>query len=293
MTIRDIYTLKVSRPIKIKPRKEATVNLKLVKVPPCYNTILTGKVSYRNIAIKNANVIVLDKNNNQISRTLTDENGIYKFINILKPGKYNVIASAIGYNISNIRKIVINEKIPRKLSFRMKKNLININGILYGKILETGSRKPIENADVYMKTLEKDCEKVYKTTSNEDGEYLIYNILPDNYKIEIKKQGYKKVESLKLKIEKYDRILLYFDLTKNQNYNKSTISGTITFEEKPISEVAVFLYLLDKEKNEEIIQIQESNKDGFYIFSNVEKGCYIVKAKLQQKVIYEKKFVIE
>lgn len=288
----DIYILGESDPFEIKTQEEVTVNLELEKAPFCYHTLLTGKVLSRNLPIRNATVMVLDENCSPLASAITDENGIYKFINVLKPGRYKVIASAIGYNTSDIKTILINQHEVTKLSFTLKKSSIFVNGIIYGKILESGSRKPIEAAEIYLKAKDTD-ETIYITMSNHNGQYLLYNVLPNNYKLVIKKQGYMSTEPYVLKVEKFDRICLYFDLIKEPCDYKNTISGKITCNETPISKAAVFLYLLDKEDNEKIVQIQETNENGIYLFSNVESGNYLVKGKQQNDVIYEKCYTIE
>lgn len=293
MFINDFYKLKASNPIEIQAHEEATINLELEKVPPCYQTLLTGKILYKCLPIKNATVMVLDEDCKPLFHTLTDEYGFYRINNILNPGKYKVIASAIGYKTSKIITICIKENEVNKQSFTLKKSLIVENGIVYGKILESGSKKPIENAVVYLKSMKDGCKMIYKASSNSSGQYLIYNIIPNDYVIIIEKQGYMESDPLELTIEKYDRILLYFDLIINSYYCKNTISGAITLKETPISEVAVFLYLLDEQKNEKVVQIQETNENGFFLFSNVESGLYIVKAKMQNSVVYEQIFSLE
>lgn len=293
MFIHDIYVLGESDLFEIKTHEEVTINLGLEKVPPCYHTLLSGKILYKDLPIKNATVMVMDVNGSPLSSTITDENGNYRFHDLLKPGKYKAVASAIGYNASNVKIILINQNEETKLSFVLKKSLIFVNGIVYGKIIESGSRKPIEDADIYLKSSADNCETFYKTISNHSGQYLIYNILPNHYKMIIQKQGYMVNEPIEIKIEKYSRIILYFDLIRKSTDCKNTIDGMITFEENPIPNAAVFLYLLDKQKNEKIVQIQETNENGLFLFSNVESGYYFVKGKLQDSVIYEKSFIIE
>ncbi|MFA9466103.1 MAG: carboxypeptidase regulatory-like domain-containing protein [Velocimicrobium sp.] len=215
MFVHDMYVLGESDPFEIKMREEATVNLELKKVTPCYHTSLVGNVCYRNLPIRNATVMVLDENCSPLSSTTTDENGRYRFCSIIKPGKYKVIATAIGYNTSNMKTICISKNIVTRLSFTLKKSWIVANGIVYGKILEAGSKKAIEGANVYLKASKDDCEMIYKTISNHGGQYLIYDIWPNNYKIIIEKKDYMVTEPIELKIEKYNRICLYFDLIKD------------------------------------------------------------------------------
>lgn len=291
MLIHDIYTLGESNSFEIKTHEEVTVNLELEKIPPCYPTLLTGIVFCKGFPIRNATIMVMDDNYNPLASDVTDENGKYKFSNILMPGQYKAIASAIGYNISDIHEIVINPNEETKLAFPLKKSFICANGLVYGRILEVGSAKPIEDAEIYLKCVFTD--KIYKTMSNHSGQYLIYDLLPNKYKIVVKKQGYMVSEPLVLKIEKYDRTCLYFDLIRDTDDCKNTISGMITVDKSAVCKAAVFLYLLDEVKNEKIVQVQETNKHGFFIFSNVESGSYLVKGKQQNSVIYEKSFVIK
>lgn len=291
MFIHDIYVLGESDSFDVKTHEEITVDLELEKVPPCYHTIFTGKVFYKNFPIRNATVMVMNDNCSPVSSTITDDNGIFKFYNI-EPGQYKVIASAVGYSTSEIKTIQINQNEITKLSFELMRSFIFINGIVYGKILEVGSREPIENADIYLKSMDAD-KIIYKTKSNHNGQYLIYNILPNDYKMVIQKQGYMISEPLVLKVEKYSRICLYFDLIEDSKYKNNTISGKITSDGVPIKKAAVFLYLFDQTQNEKIVQIQETNEDGYFLFTNIESGSYLVKGKLQNSIIYEESFSIE
>lgn len=292
MYIHDIYVLGESSSFELKTREEAVVDLELEKVPPCYHTLLTGKVLYRDLPISKATVMVMDNNYRPLSSTVTDENGIYRFYNMLKPGKYKVIASASKYETSNTKIVLIRYEEVTRLSFTLKKSLLFDNGIVYGKVLETESGKPVEDAGIYLKSLACEDNTIYKTMSNHNGQYLIYNILPESYKMIVQKEGYMEAEPSIIKIEKQSRIVLYFDLIKKSHNDKNTISGRITFYEKPLPGVPVFLYRLDKEETEKIVQIQETNENGLYLFSNVKSGTYLVKGKLQNSVIYEKSFII-
>jgi hypothetical protein len=290
MYFNDIYILKASNPFDIMEYEEVTVNLELEKVPPCYHTVLKGTVLYKDLPIKNATVKVFDKNYNPLYHAATDMNGNYVFDNILAPGEYKVIATAEGYNTSITKNIKIKMNSINKLSFSLKQSSVFVNGIVYGKVLEAVSQKPIDNALVYLKSLENDCETVYKTTSNSSGQYLIYNIIPNRYKLIMQKQGYFESIPIELIIENNERIIMNVDLIKNSKCYKSTLNGTITFDKKPISDVAVFLYLIDNSGAEEVVQIQQTNKYGHFLFSNVESGSYIIKGTLQNGVLFEKHF---
>ncbi|MDD4843181.1 MAG: carboxypeptidase regulatory-like domain-containing protein [Anaerotignum sp.] len=292
MRIHDVYILGESDSFEIKTHEEVTVNLELKKVPPCYHTLFMGKVHCWNFPIRNAVVMVLDDNYNPVSSSITNENGIFEFRNILKPGKYKVIASAVGFNTTGVTTVFIRQNEVTKLMVSLNKSSIFINGIVYGKILEAASGEPIEDAKVYLKSV--GCgEAIYETMSNHNGQYLIYNIFPDHYQMVVQKQGYMGTEPLMIKIERYSQVCLYFDLVRKSYFFKNTISGIITVDKTSLVGAAVFLYIFDKEGNERIVQTQETNENGLYLFSNVENGHYLVKGKLQNYVVYEESFIVE
>lgn len=292
MCIHDVYILGESDSFEIKLREEITANLELKRAPPCYHTFFTGRALYRNWPIKNAAVMVLDENCVPLYSSITNEKGIFKFRNIIKPGKYKVIASGMGYNTTEMATVFICENEVTKMIFSLKKNPVFANGIVYGKVLETGSGKFIEDANIYLKSVRWD-KTIYKTMSNENGQYLIYNIIPNHYEMVVQKQGYMVTEPLSLIIERCSQVCLYFDLIGNPYDCKNTISGVITCDASPLSKVAVFLYLIEMKGFERIVQMQETNENGLFLFSNVEKGHYLVKGKLQNNVVYEKPFIIK
>lgn len=214
MFINDIYILKASDPFEIEAREEADVNLWLKKVPPCYRTLLTGRVLFKNTPIKNATVLVLNKHNKPLFHTVTNEKGVYEFRNLLKPGEYNVIAKAFGYKTSRTKSIKIKANRVEKLSFTLKKSHVFENGVVYGRIFEAVSRKPIENANISLISLPDGCMAFYKTRSNHCGQYFIYDILPGKYRMVIKKQGYEVSNVKEITISKHDCIELNIDLIR-------------------------------------------------------------------------------
>lgn len=212
MFAEDSYLLTASHTFEVRDRQEITVNIELAKEPPCYNTLLTGRVLHKNRPIKRAVVQVYDCKGNPLSHALTNCKGIYRFKNILVPGIYKVVATADGFRTSIIIKIKIElKKITRK-SFHLKKCSIFCNGILYGNVREANSNKPIESACIYLKN--KDGT-IYKTTSNKDGQYIIYNIRPNSYNLIVMKYGYRTLKSIPLNIDKnhlyIERLFCYND----------------------------------------------------------------------------------
>jgi hypothetical protein len=187
MFVKDSYLLTASHTFELKGMQEVTINIKLIKVPPCYETLLTGRVFHKNVPIKRAVVNIFDCKYNPLYHTVTNSRGVYRFHNILAPGIYNVVVAVNGYQTSITRKIKIKKnKVVRK-SFQLKKCLVFENGIIYGKVRKVESKKPIKGTFIYLKDR---YGMVYKTTSNKDGQYIIYNIRPSKYKVVVMKDGY-------------------------------------------------------------------------------------------------------
>ncbi|MBD7911903.1 MULTISPECIES: carboxypeptidase-like regulatory domain-containing protein [Clostridium] len=292
MLIEDKYILKDSNPFKMQPYEEATINLELEKNPPCYSTLLTGRVFDRDSPISNATVAVFDRNLNPLFHTTTNEEGIYNFINVLNPGEYKVVASAKYYSTSTAKCIVLRPNDVYELSFSLKTNSALLNGLVYGKILMEGRNMAIPDAIINLKSSDDPNKIIYRTTSNNNGQYIIYDILPYKYIMEVKKVGYLPFNPIELTVETYKFIPLNVNLIRDSSNSTGTISGTILSHKVPVSNTAVFLYSLNARGNETIVQVQVTNKYGVYLFSDVSNGSYMVKCKLQNGEDFQRNITI-
>jgi hypothetical protein len=285
MFIKDSYLLTASHTFEVKEMQEITVNIELAKVPSCYHTLLIGRVLHKKMPIKRAVVQVYDCKDNPLFHAVTNCKGVYRFSNILAPGIYKVVATADGYWTSRTRKIKIKTNKVIRMSFHLKKCSIFNNGIIYGKVRVADSKKPIEGACIYLKD---EDGKVYKTTSNKDGQYIIYNIRPNCYQLIVRKHGYRTFKTSALSVDKNDRIMLYVDLKERcGNYNR-TISGVINYKDKPVSDAPVFLFRVDNEGNKSLAKVQLTNGEGAFMFTSIPEGTYILKGKSQSREKFEK-----
>jgi uncharacterized surface anchored protein len=215
MFIKDSYLLAASHTFELKDMQEVTVNIALNKVPPCYYTLLTGRVLHRRKPIKGAVVKIFDCKYNPLFHAVTNSRGMYQFHNVLPPGKYKVVAAADGYQTSRVRRIKLKKKRVVKESFHLRRCPLYMGGVIYGKVREVKSRESIEGATVYLRD---ERGLIYKTTSNKEGQYIIYSIRPNKYKLTVKKHGYVTSKSLEFTVNKNDRIMLPVDL-KECNYS--------------------------------------------------------------------------
>lgn len=293
MVIRDAYALGESDPFYIKQNEEITVDLTLNRTPPCPRTLLTGKVFFgRGIPARGAAVLVMDRSDRPLFRAQTNQYGVYAFRNILQPGRYYVMASARGYDPSDIKAVLLKTQEAARIPFVLRKSALCMNGLLYGKILETAGGGPVRDADVFLGSSQKGGATAYRTKSNQAGQYLIYNVLPGFYRLFARKEGYRAMSPVNVQIEPHSRVMLCLDLLKSP-YDDRLISGAVTRDDRPVPGACVFLYRLDGPGKEEIVQTQEANEDGIFLFSHVGSGIYLVKGKLQNEEVYEKLFEAE
>lgn len=206
MVIKDSYILKESASFDIKEREEITIDLELVRIPPCYHTLLIGKVLCYNYPVMNATVLILDCKGSPCYHTTTDEYGIYRVRHILVPGIHRVIVSAVGYHTSLSKTVYVCEYNITYLSFQMEQNIRDTYGVFFGQILEYGTWIPMNGVEIYLKSVECGKEILYRTRSNYNGFYLIYEILPNSYQLELRRHGFKATDSLDMEINEYDHI---------------------------------------------------------------------------------------
>jgi hypothetical protein len=294
MFIHDIYILGASDPFQIKEFDEVTVDLELRKVSSRYHTILTGRVLYKDFPIKNATVKVFDHDFKPLFHAVTNEKGIYHFKHLLKPGEYKVIAVANGFRTSDTKNVRILENAVTKLSFSLIRCFLPGRGIVYGRIMEAVGRKPVKNAAVCLMGFLNGQKTIYETTSNHSGNYLFYDILPNQYAMTVKKPGFRFQGPIWLQVERQDRIVLHVDLVRKRNASFNSIYGMVTFERKPVCDAAVILYRIESADagNNSLVQIQKTNEQGVFLFGGIAEGLYQLKGKLQNGVTFKKNVTV-
>lgn len=278
----DVYELKESKDFSLNAYQEKTVDLQLKKAPPIWNTLLTGKVLNKCCKpIGNATVKVFDCNLKPLFHTLTDVYGVYKFKDTLSPGEYKVVASAEEYLTSKERDCTIRTDYTNKLDFNLINNPLIQKGIIYGVVKDNFKDIPISN--VKIKLVCKNClsKTVATTTTNDKGQYLIYNLLPGNYIIIATHPEYLPLESTNIQIKKQNIALMNLSLIQDSTISNGTISGIINYQDTPVEGVPVFLYSVEQDSFYKLEQEQMTNDKGLYLFSSVSPGKYMINAKLQ------------
>jgi len=290
MVITDIYPLVQSKKFYLKPTEEARVDLVLKKRPRDPKTILTGQV-YAGCGwpINKATVKVLDRDYNPLVHTLTDIEGRYSFENILQPGWYKLTAAADGYLTARTTSFILHSNNPKLINIELKSDPSADKGVVYGLVTDAWTKQPIMDASIIL--LDTNRRLTAETTSNPQGQYLINRITPRKYSIIARKAGYS-TSSIIVLVEKGLLIKSDIQLFRKSGGLEGTISGLIIGESEILSDACVGLYKV-VEGIETLIQTKTTNSEGWYLFTNVNCGKYLVKAKLESGSQYYQEFLLQ
>lgn len=277
MSYKDIYLLCKSEEFRLDTGQEASINLKLKKVHSLPCTKLCGQVVSNCTKIQGATVKILGMDATPICHTKTDDDGAFSFINALVPGNYEIIASAEDYLISESRFITLQPSVLLRVTIRLKPDKNAQNAVIYGMVRNSGNI-PLPNAQVCVFSNEIAGCPATVTRTNADGEYLFTGLRPGKYVISSLCHGYILPEKVTVEIMPKDifcaDLYLYRDIFKE----KGTVSGVVLRDGHAVSYATAALYR--KESNEyRLLQIQQANGSGVYLFSDLEAGHYIVTAK--------------
>jgi hypothetical protein len=279
MVTRDIYLLQRSEQFNLGPRQEMIVDLFLKKMPrePC--TVLTGKVAGKCGYIEGATVKVLDRCNKPIAHTVTDHEGKYIFENILPPSEYIVIATAEGYKVSNVYRLILESRKPVSIFIRIEasdyKNLATVYGVVYNEV-----NSGLANAKILITDYDKPeiCETF--TQTNADGEFLGYGLEPKKYWISASKEGYFLPQKISFGLTPNEIACVNLFLYPGESSTDGTVTGKIDCYGQSVPNALVALYKVE-ERGHFLLATKETNKSGIYLFPNVKPGEYLVKSKME------------
>lgn len=281
--MRDISKLSASNPFTINPHEEKRIDLSLKKLSPIHHTVLRGIVLSECTPIAGATVEVLSFHFNPLFHTQTNANGMYEFKNILKAGKYKIIATADGYELSPVIEFLMLHN--KSINISLRKDPLATKSVVYGTIKDKNTQKLLSNATISLFKINQ-AVPFATTVSNFNGEYLIPDIVPGQYQLLIERNGYLPSPLTLIPVQNHPFIKTDILLTANKEATLGTISGIIENFIPCINYGFVTLYKIEG-NTETLIQIKTLNSKN-YLFTNVEPGTYIVKAGTKQEVFFQK-----
>lgn len=279
MTIIDVLQLESSEIFTVGPRQEISVDLSLKRVPVMPDTKLTGQVIGHCLPIAGATVKVLDRNYNPIYHVTTNSRGNYLFLKVLPAGDYNVIATADNYRTSKEYHISLKTGEDLSLTIELRPDSFINFGTIYGTVRNDKGNK-LADAKVVIQKYDDADNATAITTSNADGEYLVYGLKPGKYWISAAKDGYSFYKRSSFEIRPKDIIVMDLFLYEIIACRNGTISGQMLYKDQPASHVVVALYSIVGD-NHNLIQIKGANSNGVYLFAGVAPGKYLIKSKYE------------
>lgn len=289
MATNKAYYVESSQNFSLKAGENINIDVKLKSCDGKCNTIIAGRVLKDVNPIENAFISITNSQYNILYTAFTDVNGIFIFKETVPQGEYKITASYLGFKTTEAQNIIVTENVPVKLYFNLTEDPAFTKGIIYGLIKDITENKSIANSRIYLNYKNRNI-KASDSISNLKGEYIIYNILPGEYVLQAEAQNYNPSFPINIKIEENSKIPV--DITLNTTPPiLGSISGVVKINSLPQRSIPVFLYEI-KQTNEILKEVQSTNSEGFYVFSNLNPGVYRAKASLLDKGEYEKLFTV-
>ena len=289
MVIDRTYYISSTSPIALKAGELQQVNLTLRKCAIQYKTIVAGKVLYEKSPLENALILVMDSNLTELFKTYSDSNGIFLFKEIIPPGAYRIAAYASGYIPSRIQPLVVEENKATKVYFDLIADTAVDKGIVYGAVKDREGN-PIHDGRVYLSYRGRSIKSADGVT-NEKGEYIIYNLIPGDFTLEVEALGYETSKPINVKVLGNDRLPIDITLTAIGE-KLGSISGAVSERGNTFGAVPVFLYQLQG-RDFILKEVQTANADGLFVFSGLPPGNYRVYSPLNGSEGFNKDFVLK
>lgn len=286
MNYKDDYLLNYSENVNINKLEEKIQNLTLAKAPVITNGNITGKVKDQDgKPALNATVKVFDLAFNPIKHVMTNSVGAYNITSLLT-GNYIIYAIKDGYNMSSKVQVTIKNSTITLADIIISINNAYTKGSIYGTIYDKDN-KTLSNVTVMLKkTIEEEETIISETNSTTDGEYVMYDLDSGTYKLDALNEDYALSTPFNIEIRDNTNLKEKIYLEKLSETKEGTINGIIKYIETeiPLEGAYVGLYQIINESKEEILlKITTTNREGKYFFGNVSDGTYKIKAKLSKK----------
>ncbi|KGM98240.1 hypothetical protein FDC62_02285 [Clostridium botulinum] len=252
------------------------------------NSEITGIVKDINgNPIENATIKVMSSDYEPLMHTSTDSNGRYEFSNIPANQSYNIFAIAKGKKLEQGNEFTINKGQIINMNFVLKDNSYSNLGVIFGKVISETEQIPVSVAEVKLFTSSVGDNNLKAITyTNDNGEYMFTDIPKGNYIAKISALGYDNENSDVSIIDGDEIVSMIVDITPNGEDNlNGTVSGIVMDRNSvPIDGGDVLLCKVDSNNKTTPIAFTKTNKSGVYLFSNVSKGNYNIRANLTELV---------
>ncbi|MFI3167034.1 MAG: carboxypeptidase regulatory-like domain-containing protein [Bacillota bacterium] len=280
--IKDKYNLVYSDEFTLQDKEEFEVTLSLTESENDSSAISGVVVDPEGNPEPNATVKLFDENAKPYLHVLTDETGAYVFED-LASGTYSIACTTSKCPISIPKTVILNpnefQNVDFTLEYDSSMELGTVAGIVK-ELLDNDETLAAEGGKVYLKDAETD-ETIATTLSADDGEFVFYAIEDGEYNVVATKDGYKVSNPILISISGGNIVNSTLIIVKDPDKNTGTISGFVKYDGVAKTGVYVGLYEINatSKQIERCVATTRTNDIGYYMFGNVQKGNYVVKAK--------------
>jgi hypothetical protein len=239
--------------------------------------------------IENVTVKITDNLFNPLYHRNTDENGNYTINNIPADNQYEVVAQKDLYDLGIGTSFVMQAEQMIERKFTLVASQETNTAIVAGEIMTTDDERVADVAVALYDNSQPESPVLLKTTyTNQYGQFAFFYIPAGLYKIECKKLGYTTASNTFVVDSSTQMLNIEVDMEVDPVTRKGTVNGVIRDEEgSPVASAFVILYTVTQVKGEEVltpVRKTITNGDGLYLFEQVSKGDYKIKANKTELV---------
>ena len=279
----DKYILKNSVSIQLDETESYFISLILDEEQ---NDILAGQIygfvkDERSEPVENAYIYIMSEDYVCLMETVTDDDGNFLIMDVTPNVNYRIYVVADGKQMQNSVMFTIENLERYELNFILKDTTIMDFVILKGNVIDSVSQNPIKYAVVYIFSVDinNDEELISIETSDENGEFIFWQLQQGNYIIKTSAAGCKINNVYQSIIENNQEIEITIPLYEENKIINGTIYGIIKDSNgNPIPSADVILYEVDSNNILTPIKFTKTDNDGVYLFADVVDGNYKIKA---------------
>lgn len=282
---RDIYIVGQSSVGKLERfGQEIRLDLSLEPSPYAQGGTISGTVrDDQGRPVPGATVKIMDSSHNPVAHTFTDTQGNYIFSPFPPSPEYHIYAVAPGYLLAEGPHFALNPNQSVVINLDLMPDPSALLCSIAGDVKDSSTGAAIEGAAINVFKVEGVTETLVSIAfTNPQGQFIVYDLEIGIYKIVTNAPGYVTVVSQVLADTAGAILRVTISMTADQASSRGTVSGIILDQDgNPIINAYVVLYRVETDGTLVAVARTKTNDEGLYLFTQVPKANYKVKATKQ------------
>jgi len=282
---RELYTVGESPVGSIEQfGQEIRLDLSLISSPYAQGGTVSGTVrDDRGQPIPFATVKIMDSQHNPVAHTFTDPQGNYIFSPFPPSPEYHIYAMAPGYLLAEGPHFPLNPNQSVVINLDLTPDPAALLCSIAGDVRDTIAGTPVEGAAINVFRVDELTETLISIAfTNPQGQFIVYDLDLGTYKLVTNAPGYVTAVAQVFADAPGAIIRASISLTADQVSSRGTVSGIILDQDgNPIVDAYVVLYRVEEDGTLVAVARTKTNDEGLYLFVEVPKATYKVKATKQ------------